>query len=255
MKNLFGSVVRLLMHQAGVDLVRHRQKKGYPRDFDAISQEICQAVRPYTLTNVLRINALVTAVQYVVQNGIDGAFVECGVWKGGSSMAMALTLQKLGMENREIYLYDTFTGMSAPTAIDVAIDEAVANRLFEENKESDSASGWWSSPVNEVRENLSRTGYREDKLHFVEGKVEDTIPGTIPEEIALLRLDTDWYESTRHEMMHLFPRLKKGGVLIVDDYGHWLGARKAVDEYIRDNNVRILLNRIDYTARIAIKLE
>jgi O-methyltransferase len=89
---------------------------------------------------------------------------------------------------------------------------------------------------------------------LVKGKVEDTVPKNAPEKIALLRLDTDWYESTRHELVHLFPRLVPGGVLIIDDYGHWQGARKAVDEYIAGNQVKILLNRVDYTGRIGVKI-
>jgi O-methyltransferase len=87
------------------------------------------------------------------------------------------------------------------------------------------------------------------------GKVEDTFPKDTPDKIAILRLDTDWYESTRHELIHLYPKLSIGGVLIIDDYGHWEGARKAVDEYINDNTLRILLNRIDYTGRIAVKMD
>jgi hypothetical protein len=91
-------------------------------------------------------------------------------------------------------------------------------------------------------------------VRLVKGKVEDTVPKNAPEKIALLRLDTDWYESTRHELVHLFPRLLPGGVLIIDDYGHWQGARKAVDEYIAGNQVKILLNRVDYTGRIGVKI-
>jgi hypothetical protein len=98
-----------------------------------------------------------------------------------------------------------------------------------------------------------RTGYPQHKLHFIRGRVEDTIPVEAPERISLLRLDTDWYESTRHELIHLFPRLASGGVVIIDDYGHWKGARRAVDEYFRENGIPILLNRIDYTGRTAIK--
>ena len=94
------------------------------------------------------------------------------------------------------------------------------------------------------------TGYPAERLHFVEGKVEDTIPEQAPERIALLRLDTDWYESTRHELEHLYPRLSPGGVLIIDDYGHWEGARQAVDEYFKGE---VYLHRIDYTGRLAIK--
>ncbi|MDP6279992.1 MAG: TylF/MycF/NovP-related O-methyltransferase, partial [Nitrospinota bacterium] len=100
---------------------------------------------------------------------------------------------------------------------------------------------------------LEKTGYPQKHVHFVKGKVENTIPGTAPEQIALLRLDTDWYESTRYEMAHLFPRLSTGGVLIVDDYGEWRGSRQAIDEYINDNNIPLLMNRIDYTGRIAVK--
>jgi hypothetical protein len=189
----------------------------------------------------------------VVKNDLDGAFVECGVWKGGSSMAMALTLNKLGAEKRDIYLYDTFSGMSVPGDVDISIRGEAARQTFSETRTSDGGSDWCLSPLEEVKQNLFSTGYEQEKFHFIKGKVEETIPESIPKEIALLRLDTDWYESTKHELIHLFPLLQPNGVLIIDDYGHWEGARKAVDEYISDNNIRILLNRIDYTGRIAVK--
>ena len=83
--------------------------------------------------------------------------------------------------------------------------------------------------------------------------VEDTIPNQAPKEIALLRLDTDWYESTLHELEHLYPRLVSGGVLIIDDYGHWRGAREAVDEYIDKHKLKLFLTRIDYTGRLCVK--
>ena len=108
-------------------------------------------------------------------------------------------------------------------------------------------------PLEEVRHNLSNVGYPDDRIKLVKGLVEATLPNKAPSKIALLRLDTDWYESTRHELIHLYPRLAQRGVLIIDDYGHWEGAQKAVDEYIRDNNLPVLLNQIDYTGRIAIK--
>src|SRR5439155_13820537 len=108
--------------------------------------------------------------------------------------------------------------------------------------------------INDVMSNLRLTGYQANSLHLVKGKVEDTIPETMPQSIALLRLDTDWYESTRHEMTHLFPRLSRGGVLIIDDYGHWKGARQAVDEYLSATGCKVLLNRIEYTGRVASKL-
>jgi O-methyltransferase len=104
-----------------------------------------------------------------------------------------------------------------------------------------------------VRETVLSSGYPEARLHFVRGPVEQTLPEHAPERLALLRLDTDWYESTRHELEHLYPRLADGGVLIVDDYGHWEGARRAVDEYFDGRAAPLLLSRVDYTGRIAVK--
>jgi hypothetical protein len=100
---------------------------------------------------------------------------------------------------------------------------------------------------------MASTGIDAGRLHFVKGPVEETIPASVPERIALLRLDTDWYESTRHELIHLFPRLAAGGVLIVDDYGHWRGCRRATDEYFEQTGVHILLHRVDYTGVIGVK--
>lgn len=224
-----------------------------PPDFSKKNIEIYKAVKPYTMTSPERVNALIDAVNYIIKNKIEGAMVECGVWKGGSTMAMALTLKNLGTENREIFLYDTFSGMTAPSDMDVSINGTTAHDEFTKTKTSEDSSNWCLSTLEEVKKNVYSTGYTKEKIHFIEGKVEDTIPNNMPTEIALLRLDTDWYESTKHELTYLFPRLSKNGVLIIDDYGHWEGAKKAVDEYIADQNVRILLNRIDYTGRIAIK--
>jgi hypothetical protein len=144
--------------------------------------------------------------------------------------------------------------MVAPSDVDVSFAGEVAQEIFQKTKISDDVSDWCYSPIDEVRKNVFNTGYPEEKIHFIKGKVEDTIPRDIPKKIALLRLDTDWYESTRHELVHLFPRLALYGILIIDDYGCWKGARKAVDEYISENNLRIFLSRIDSTGRVAVKL-
>jgi hypothetical protein len=99
---------------------------------------------------------------------------------------------------------------------------------------------------------MQKTGYPADRIHYVKGKVEETIPGVIPANIALLRLDTDWYESTRHELIHLYPLLATQGVMIIDDFGHWEGAKKAVVEYFEGQP--LLLNRLDYTGRSMLKM-
>ena len=155
--------------------------------------------------------------------------------------------------DKHIYLYDTFDGMSEPTSEDVSIDGSTAKELLNESEKDDQSVIWAYSGMEVVKKNIFSFGYDLEKIHFVQGKVEDTIPATIPEKISLLRLDTDWYESTKHELEHLFPRLSKGGILILDDYGHWQGARKAADEYFSNNDVSIFLSRADYTGRIAVK--
>lgn len=233
---------------------RRARAPAVPPDFDEQVVRTFRAVQPYTMTSAERIEALVNAVRYIVANQVPGDIVECGVWRGGSSMAVALTLTQLGENHRRLYLYDTFEGMSAPTAEDVAFDGASASGTFAEQRLSDDSSEWCRAPLDDVRANLESTGYPAERLHYVQGKVEATLPAALPSgPIALLRLDTDWYESTRHELEHLYPRLARGGVLIVDDYGHWAGARKAVDEYFAAHPPALLLNRIDYTARIAVK--
>ncbi len=250
MRDLLKNTIRPVVRRAGFDIVRYST---FPPDFTAENREICELVSPYTMTTVERLNALIDGVRYVVDRNIQGAFVECGVWKGGSSMAIAHALKQLRCDDRELYLYDTFEGMSAPTEVDVSYSGWAAAEKFQDTKTSEDSSDWCASSLDEVKKNLFDTGYVQEKMHFVKGKIEDTIPESAPDKIALLRLDTDWYESTKHELVHLFPRLQDNGVLIIDDYGHWQGARKAVDEYLAEKNIQILLNRIDYSARIAIK--
>lgn len=204
------------------------------------------------MTSPERVFALRSAVRYIVQNGIPGDIVECGVWKGGSMMAVARTLLELGDRTRVLHLFDTFEGMPAPTASDVDYaGEEAQERLHRSGKD---ANVWAIAPLEQVKRAVLSVGYDPDKFRFVQGRVEDTIPGEAPSAISLLRLDTDWYESTRHELVHLFPRLSPGGVLIIDDYGHWQGARRATDEYLAQHRIKLLLNRIDYTGRIGVKL-
>ena len=222
-------------------------------DVDPNVRAIFAKVRRYTMTSPERVMALCEAVKYVEARKLAGAIVECGVWRGGSSMAAALMLAQLGCADRDLFLFDTFEGMSPPTSQDRrARDAADAGALLSSSSRQDKI--WCYSPLDEVRANLASTGYPEARVFFVQGRVEDTIPEQAPERIAILRLDTDWYESTRHELEHLFPRLAVGGVLIIDDYGAWEGARRAVDEFIARAPAPILLNRIDETGRISVKL-
>jgi len=150
---------------------------------------------------------------------------------------------------RDLYLFDTFEGMPEPGVQDVAYSGKQASEVLRE----DAGSRCADAPLDQVKEVLYGTGYPRGKIHFVRGRVEETIPASAPDKISLLRLDTDWYSSTNHELAHLFPRLSHAGVVIIDDYGHWRASRQACDEYFSQNRIPILLNRIDYTGRIALK--
>lgn len=207
----------------------------------------------YTMTSKERMFALYESVNYVLDNEIPGDFVECGVWKGGSSIMVGLILKERGITDRKLYLYDTFDGMSAPDQNDEDHSGVSAQAHLDANKKEDQTSVWCYSGIDEVKSNCEKLGIDSSNLKFVQGKVEDTIPQTIPTNICLLRLDTDWYESTKHELDHLYPILSEKGVLIIDDYGHWKGCRKAVDEYFAKHKVKGLMNRIDYTGRLMIK--
>lgn len=225
-----------------------------PADFEELHVSIYSKVKPYTMTSAERIFGLVEGVKYISRNKIPGDLVECGVWKGGSMMAAALTLQHTKDDDRRLFMYDTYEGMSDPTENDKTFSgEAAVKLLKKEDREKNADGVWAYSSLPDVQQVMKRTGYPENLVYFIKGKVEDTIPQTLPGSIALLRLDTDWYESTKHELTWLFPLLTKGGVLIIDDYGFWKGARKAVDEYFEENNIPILLTRMDNTGRIAIK--
>ena len=174
-----------------------------------LEQKVVDAALPNSITSVPRLLAVVNAVRYCERRGIDGAFAECGVWRGGSVMAMILTLQDLGVE-RDIWLYDTFEGMTEPTEEDTSEFHRPALQTWQETESGPAWPEYFSPEVFDeetVRGNLLSTGYPEERLHFVRGPVEETIPGRVPDELALLRLDTDWYESTRHEIVHLYPLL------------------------------------------------
>jgi O-methyltransferase len=222
-------------------------------DLDPAFLPILRQCKAETLTSVERMYALYKAVEYLAATQVAGDFVECGVWRGGSMMCAALTLLQASDLSRQLYLYDTFEGMPLPDDIDIDLGGRSALKRFASEQRTEDSSLWCFAPLETVRRNMASTGYPETRISYVQGLVQETIPATAPPAIALLRLDTDWYASTKHELDHLFPRLVKGGVLIIDDYGHWRGARQAVDEYLAASDVKILLNRIDYTGRIAVR--
>jgi hypothetical protein len=238
----------------GIEISRTRPR--WPGDFTSEDIALCQEVMPYTMTSPEAIVTLAAAVRHVVDQKVPGAFVECGVWRGGSMMAVARTLMDLGEDGRDLVLFDTFEGMTPPTRHDVSREGVSAQELLRrENRSADSLL-WAIASLESVRAAVGSVGYPDDRIRYVKGKVEETLSTEAPQAVALLRLDTDWYESTKHELECLYPRLSTGGVLIIDDYGWWGGARTATDEYFQRIDKTPFMIRVDDSGRrIAIKPE
>jgi O-methyltransferase len=230
---------------------RPKARPEAPDDMGPEFRRLADQASPFTMTSVERMYALYQAVRYINDAQISGDLVECGVWRGGSAMLAALTLKRLGDTTRRLWLYDTYEGMPPPGDADVRWDGRHAAETLAADVRQPGANNYWAyATLSDVQANLSSTGY--PNVEYVVGKVEETIPDRMPANISLLRLDTDWYESTLHELEQLYPRLSPRGVLIIDDYGWWRGARRATDEYFADQP--LLLSRIDFSgARIAVK--
>lgn len=216
---------------------------------------IYNCVMPYTMTSPLRIWALLSAVKYVVSKQLEGDFVECGVWRGGSAMAIAYQLLAIGKNDSRIWLYDTFSGMTPPTSEDVeAHSGQTASVLLKQTPKINGNNIWCIASKEDVLGNLDMTKYPPELIQTIQGDILETLDISAPDKISLLRLDTDWYASTKKELEVLYPRLVTGGVCIIDDYGHWAGARQAVDEYFVEHNINVLMHHVDTTARMFIKL-
>jgi O-methyltransferase len=219
-------------------------------DLEPAFTPIFEFCRAYTMTSVERMYALYKAVEYVVKADIPGALVECGVWKGGSMMLAAKTLLSLGVSDRMLSLYDTFEGHPMP-------DRAIDISIFGENAADEWKPNWARCDLRDVSDNMRSTGYPLNLIDLWRGRVEETLRfwdevPLAPNPIAIARLDTDWYSSAKIELDVLWPKLSRGGVLILDDYGHYLGQRKAVDEYFADKPA-VLMHRVDYSCRTIIK--
>lgn len=228
-----------------------------PVEFSPADVEIMRYVldRKLTMVSPQRLIATIQACKYAIQAEIAGDFVECGVWRGGNSLAAKLVFEQYGSDRRVI-LFDTFAGMTEPTELDTSLlDGAAARARFEKSRRAEH-NAWCYASLEDVERNFRDAGSSLANVRFVRGDVLETleVEENLPAAISVLRLDTDWYESTRMEMDVLYPRLSHGGVLLIDDYGHWAGARRAVDEYFAHSGApRPLLQYTDYAGRMGVK--
>jgi O-methyltransferase len=248
------AVNRMLVGTTGYRLEKPRppvrKPPPFPRFYDDETRAVIRAVRPWTMTSNEKLFALIVAVRHVVAHAIPGDIVECGVWRGGSMQAVARVLAARGVTDRELHLFDTFEGMPPPTEEDVRQGGPPAAQLLATRPKT--AKVWAIADLEDVRAGMEQVAYPAHRIHYHPGLVEDTIPGDAPQQIALLRLDTDWYASTRHELEHLYDRVPSGGVVIIDDYDYWEGSRKAVDEFVEATGARLLLAPMG-SGRLAVK--
>ena len=245
-----------LLKKVSYDLVKKEKfnfKDHYPEasDFELKLYETCSK---FTMTSHERIFSLMNSIKFINDNKVEGDFVECGVWKGGNLILFQNYIDELNLD-KKIYAFDTFEGMSKPQDIDVTYKgekskimlEKLAKKKVDRNENILIAECSLKNVIRNFNENC-----KNNNLICIKGLVEDTlkIEKNIPNKISILRLDTDWYSSTKKELEILFPLLEKNGILIIDDYGYWKGARKAVDEYFKNKNVTMF--KIDFTGRMII---
>ena len=199
--------------------------------------------------------ATAKAVHYVIDNNIGGDFVECGVWRGGNAI-LAKSIIERKASQKKVWLYDTFEGMTEPGERDVhrTTGEGALNQYIK--TKTNNGSEWCYSDIEEVKHNFSQANLTSRGLHFVKGDVAKTLAEqlNLPTSISVLRLDTDWYESTLAELNALYPIVSVGGVVLLDDYGTWEGQKVAVDEYWKSLEFKPMLSVTDHGRRSAIKL-
>lgn len=187
-----------------------------------------------------RLRGLYFGVQHAVSRGIPGDVVECGTARGGSAALMGLALKRLNATDRKLWVFDTFEGLPPPTADDP--DFEIAN-LY---------TGTCVGSMDDVRASFARLGI-SGPVELVKGLFQDTLPQTPIETIAVLHIDGDWYDSVKTCLENLYDKVAEGGVIQIDDYGFWKGARKAVDEFFQRRSITANLKRLDYSGRQFIK--
>ena len=224
----------------------------FPIDFSRKTIALCKKVKPFTMTSYERIAVLEMGIKYLVKQNVPGDMVECGVARGGSILVMAMTLVNMQAVDRRLWLYDTFEGMPEPTEYDLGRYGTNAIKKYHKHLEGN-VSKWINHPIEEVKSVIAKSEYPASNIRFIKGKVEDTLQKETPEQIAMLRLDTDFYESTKVEMDILYPKVSPGGLILLDDYYKWQGSKKAVDEFIETNKICIFWSRIDSNSAIGVK--
>lgn len=192
-----------------------------------------------TQINILRNN--IDILNTIKKKRTQGDFVECGVYKGISLVFFQKYIEINNLENIKIYGFDTFEGIPEPSNDDIDIHGLSMKDTFERYKINKESSNWNNSSLDEVRLNFKDNTSHNDNLILIKGLVEETLlkKDNLPDKISLLKLDTSLYEGTKIELEVLFPKIQKGGIIIVEGYFKFLGVKKAVDNFFSTKNYLI----------------
>lgn len=250
----------------GIQVTRYRKVPkmlGYELEEEAVAN--IAIVRKNTMLSYPRLTCLFNQVAFCEKNSIEGAFVECGVWKGGAIGLMALANLKYGKVKRDLHLFDAFDDICEP---DAEKDKGVAFEELEQLGFKHKMAGKLI-PIKGIYAGIGGHGtieeceklllekikYPKNNIIFHKGWFQNTLPLNASKigPIAILRLDGDWYASTKVCLENLFDQVVSGGFVIIDDYGHYEGCKKAVDEFIHEKKLNVFLHFVDYTCRYWIK--
>tara|TARA_B110001450_G_scaffold242476_1_gene252838 strand:- start:55 stop:813 length:759 start_codon:yes stop_codon:yes gene_type:complete len=223
-------------------------KKNIP-EIDEVNKKLIESIGEYSLTPLVRRWTLIKSIHYINKKNLVGDIVECGIWRGGNLfLAKKIQDQYSRTIKRKLYGFDTFEGMPEPSIY----DGKKTNEIYQNFKMKNEP--WTKASLDDVKNSSKELFSDTGDFNFIKGMVEDTLKNkkNLPNKIALLRLDTDFYESTKIELDILYPLLVDRGILIIDDYGDFPGCRKAVDEYFADKSV--LMISVDKSCRIITKV-
>jgi len=241
MINLLKKTIKKIFNHYGykIELVE-KYSVARPIQPDDILKKHLEIVNPYTMVNFEGLVSLYDQVKYLEENNINGDFVECGVWKGGCVGLMALANKRFGKKYRNLHLFDSFQDMPEPQE---GIDGDLA--ISQSMEWSHGGKSGKIEPLHGFYDTLGGPGTLQDCKELIEGKIKytsnlikynvgwfnETLPNNEIQSIALLRLDSDWYQSTKMCLQYLESKVVKNGFIIIDDYGTYDGCKKAVDEY------------------------
>ena len=232
-KKVFKSAVNAI----GYDFINIKKSSPHLRqdiiEANNVERSIISTSSKYSMTSKISLWSVIQSIRHIKEHDLQGDIVECGVWRGGNIICASLMCDYLKIK-KKIWAFDTYAGMPKPSKEDYRISNLLPAVKDWDKRQKKGKNTWCHASFEEVSNNFKSMLSGVDNIKMIKGEVEKTLNKLdIPSKISLLRLDTDWYSSTKKSLEVLYPRLQPKGILIIDDYGHWEGVRKAVDEYFK----------------------